>query len=97
MRSWFTLEDAVRYMALNNSQQKSLREKHNIKLTPNPVRASIKKGYTPAAFTKLASVAGWKIIQGTNQTAFVKMDRVFDERLFRNEGCKSCKSGEIKI
>jgi len=82
MKSWFTREDAVQYMALNNTQQKKLREANKIKLTPHPSRPSIKTGYTPAAFMKLANAAGWAIVQFKNSTAFVKRDRVFDEILF---------------
>ncbi len=97
MRAWFTREDGVRYMALNNTRQKALRETHNIKLTPNPSRPSIKTGYTPEAFVRLANAAGWAIIQGSKKTAFVKMDRIYDEHLFDWKGCKSCGSVEIKV
>jgi len=101
MRAWFTREDAVRYMALNNTQQKSLREKYKIKLTPNPSRPSIKTGYTPKEFVRLANVAGWAILEYmqkgdfVGKTVFVKMDRVFDERLFSDGGCSKCEFADI--
>ncbi len=97
MKAWFTREDAVQFMALNNIRQKKLREAHNIKMTRHPSRPSIKTGYTPEAFVKLANAAGWIILQDASRTAFAKRDRIFDERLFKNEGCRSCKSGEIKV
>ena len=97
MKAWFTREDAVQFMALNNIRQKSLREAHNIEMTRHPARPSIKTGYTPEAFITLANAAGWTILQGTSRTAFVKKDRIVDERLFKDEGCRSCKSGEIRV